>query len=94
MPSFKKSNLSKLTNRELTNQLKNLAKYNNLAQGARDKIISHCLIVYGVEPGEVDNDVFIDLCDGGCGASSPMSAKQFDNSMKSALKKWSWPHGL
>lgn len=32
-----------------------------------NKIIQHCIDVYGVEPADVDKDQFIDSCSAGCG---------------------------
>ena len=53
---------------------------------ARDKIMLHCQEVYGCEPGDVDNDQYIDGMDGGCGSSSGMTADEFHKSMVEAIK--------
>ena len=76
----------KLTKSQLQAALDALAKANHRAQVARDKIYAHCEAVYGVEPGGVDNDEFIDACDGGCGAGAGMTADDFDRSMRNAME--------
>lgn len=68
-----------------------LASANNRAQAARDKIMGHCQEVYGVEPGDVDNDTFIDSCDGGNGYNPSMSAADFDKSMIEAMEIMGMP---
>jgi len=67
--------VSKLTTQELTAVLKNLAKHNAAAWHLRNKLANHCEEVYGVDPAAVDNDLFIDAVDGGCGPSCGMTAK-------------------
>lgn len=76
-----------LSRSQLQAALNSLASANNRAQVAREKIMRHCQAVYGVEPGEVDNDEFIDACDGGCGACPSMTSTEFDASMRDAMKK-------
>ena len=75
-----------LTRSRLQKELDTLADANNRAKEARDAIYAHCESVYGVNPGDIDNDNFIDGCDGGCGCSPGMSADQFDKSMRDAMK--------
>lgn len=75
----------RLSKNQLQAALDSLASANNRAQVARDKIMQHCQLVYGVDPGDVDNDAFIDACDGGCGSSSSMSVAEFDESMRAAM---------
>ena len=70
----------------LQKKLNQLTAANNRAKAARDAIYEHCESVYGVNPGDVDNDNFIDGCDGGCGGSSGMTSDQFDQSMRDAMK--------
>ena len=60
----------KLSRSALQSALDSLASANNRAQKARNKIFAHCDEAYGFIPGDVDNDLFVDACDGGCGASS------------------------
>ena len=67
--------------------LNSLANANNRAQVAREKVMQHCQSVYGVEPGDVDNDAFIDACDGGSGACMSMTSTEFDSSMRNAMKQ-------
>jgi len=76
----------KLTKSQLQAALDALAKANHRAQVARDKIYAHCNAVYGIEPGDVDNDEFIDACDGGCGAGAGMTADEFDISMRRSME--------
>lgn len=75
----------RLSTSHLQAALNSLASANNRAQVARDKIMLHCEAVYGVEPGDVDNDAFIDSCDGGSGHCQSMTTTEFDNSMRSAM---------
>ena len=77
----------RLSPSHLQAELNALAKANNRAQVARDKIMQHCQAVYGVEPGEVDNDSFIDACDGGSGACPSMTSTEIDDSMRNAMKQ-------
>lgn len=76
----------KLTKSQLQAAIDALAKANHRAQVARDKIYNHCYVVYGVGPGDVDNDDFIDACDAGCGAAAGMTAEEFDSSMRRAME--------
>ena len=86
--------MGKLTNRELTATLKQLAEHNAAAWHLRNKLSEHCEAVYGVDPSQVDNDDFIDAVDGGCGAASGMTADEFHSSMldsiASAKKQMGW----
>ncbi len=77
----------RLSPSQLQAALNSLANANNRAQVAREKIMQHCQAVYGVEPGEVDNDQFIDACDGGSGASASMTSAEFDSSMRDAMER-------
>lgn len=79
--------MSKLTKRELQAALDALSAANNKAKAARDKISGHCLAVWGVEPGDIDNDVFIDSCDGGNGQCSGMSVDEFEQSMQECMSR-------
>lgn len=79
--------MSKLSRSALQAALDSLASANNRAQKARNKIMAHCEAAYGFLPGDVDNDTFIDACDGGCGASAGMSAEDFEASMLSAIRQ-------
>lgn len=71
----------KLTKRELQATLDALANANARAHVERAKIAAHCLEVYGVDPGDIDNEEFIYKCDGGCGVSDGMSVDDFERSM-------------
>lgn len=79
--------MRKLTKRKLQAALDKLARANNAAREARDAVIGHSEAVYGVGPGDIDNDAFIDAVDGGCGASNGMTAEQFHESMIAAGAK-------
>lgn len=79
--------MAKLTNRQLTAALKRLVRAQNEVQAAGLLIYGHCDEVYGVTPGEVDNDDFIDAVGGGCGMSDGMTAKQFHESMVEAIAR-------
>jgi hypothetical protein len=76
-----------VTDKELEKVLKNLTKYNNLAYIERAKIYKHCEEVYGCDPADIDNDEFIDRCDGGAGLCDGMSAKEFHKSMIECIEK-------
>lgn len=78
--------MAKLSKSALQAALNSLAAANRRAQVARDKIMAHCEAVYGVSPGDVDNDEFIDGVDGGCGASDGMTADAFHRSMLDAME--------
>lgn len=79
--------MSKLTKSELQAALVSLASAVNRAHAARTKIMEHCELVYGVTPGDVNNDEFIDAVDGGNGMASSMSAAEFDRSMREAMTR-------
>jgi hypothetical protein len=76
----------KLSNSQLEAAMRSLARANNRAKVARDKIMAHCNEVYGVEPGDVDNDLFIDSVDGACGECQAMTAEAFDESMRHCME--------
>lgn len=75
----------KLTKRQLQAALDALAKAHQKAHAEREKIAEHCKAVYGVDPADVDNNEFIDGCDGGCGSPSGMSVDAFDRSMRECM---------
>lgn len=77
----------KLNRSQLQRKLDSLARAQNRAFRARETIIEHCVAVYGVTPGEVDNDQFIDACDGGNGVASGMSVDEFDRSMRECAER-------
>ena len=80
--------MSKLSKSELQAALDSLTSANNRAKKARDKIFAHCEVVYGFTPLDVNNDQFIDACDGGCGESHGMTSVEFEASMLHA----NWTH--
>lgn len=75
----------KLSASKLQAALDALSSANTRAAIARNKIYAHCEVTYGFTPGEVDNDEFIDSCDGGCGVASGMTATEFEASMLRAI---------
>lgn len=77
--------MARLSPSQLQATLNSLASAINRAQVARNKIMEHCNAVYGVEPGDIDNDAFIDAFDGGS-ASDSMSVEEFDKSMRDAME--------
>ncbi|MEZ6936865.1 hypothetical protein [Aeromonas sp. S19(2024)] len=79
--------MAKLTNRELDVVLSKLAKANSEAFKLQSLISEHSLEVYGVEPGEVDNDEYIDRVAGGNGVAGGMSAAEFDRSMRDCIER-------
>lgn len=79
----------KLSRSGLQNALNSLAAANARALKIRNKIYAHCEEVYGFNPGEVDNDTFIDSCDSGCGASDGMDVDEFEASMLAAIRQHS-----
>ena len=76
----------KLSKRELATALRRLSKAMSEAVIQRDLIADHCIEVYGKTAHDIDNDEFIDACDGGCGLSNSMTADEFHESMLDALK--------
>ncbi len=77
----------KLNNQQLTRKLKALAAANSRAFHIRMEIEAHCIEVYGVDPSDIDCDVFIDLVDGATGACGGMTAAEFDASMTEAIMR-------
>jgi hypothetical protein len=75
----------KLSKSQLDAALASLAAAHYRAAVARDKIMAHCDVVYGVQPGDIDNDRFIDGVDGGCGRPSGLSTAEFYQSMVDAM---------
>lgn len=73
-----------MSNSKLTKALHALASANSKAARLRAKISKHSVAVYGFDPADVDCDEFIDLCDGGCGESTGMTAAEFDAAMRDA----------
>lgn len=77
----------KLSRSALQAALDSLVAANNRAFKAREKIIAHCESAYGHTPGDVDNDAYIDLCEGGNGMSGGMSAEEFEASMIASIRQ-------
>jgi hypothetical protein len=77
--------MDKLTKRQLQKALNDLTEANNKAVGARDKIMAHSQAVYGCEPGDVDNDAYIDACDAGMGLCEGMTVEEFEQSMEECM---------
>ena len=79
--------MSKLTKRQLNDALRKLAAASSKASQLQAMISSHCIEVYGVEPGDVDNDEYIDRVAGGCGMAGGMTADEFDRSMRESIAR-------
>ncbi|MFM5296546.1 hypothetical protein ACEUAI_20165 [Aeromonas veronii] len=79
--------MAKMNKRELNETLSGLAEAHNTVIRLQNKLSEHCLEVYGVEPGDIDNDVYIDRVGGGCGLSTGMSAEEFDRSMRECIER-------
>lgn len=76
----------KLTNSQLQKSINQLVSANNKAFIAKEKIINHCMEVYGASPFDINNDFFIDSCDSGCGLSHSISADEFHESMINSME--------
>lgn len=79
--------MAKLTKRQLNDALHKLAVASSKAVLLQAMISEHCIEVYGVEPGDVDNDEFIDRVAGGCGVAAGMTADEFDRSMRECIAR-------
>jgi len=64
----------------LTKKLRKMARLNSESARLLDDVYKHSLEVYGFAPSLCDS--FVDLCDGGCGQSDGMTAKEFDQEMQ------------
>ncbi len=73
--------MSRLSPSKLQRALDTLAAAHSRAFAAMQLIAAHSVAVYGVEPGDVDNDAFIDSMGGGEGNSSGMTAEAFHKSI-------------
>lgn len=82
----------RLTKKQIDKALEQLAKANTKAHIARSKVADHCKAVYGYDPADVDNDEFIDTCDGGAGVCAGMSADVFHDSMIEAMEMQDLDH--
>jgi hypothetical protein len=76
----------KLNRRQLQAALDGLAAAHNRAEIHRTRIAEHCSAVYGADPADIDNDQFIDSCDGGAGRCCGMSVAEFEDSMAECLE--------
>ena len=76
-----------VTRRELSVALRGLARAQSEAFRYRQIIASYSQSVFGCDPADVDNDAFIDACDGGAGACNGMTAAEFDASMRICLSR-------
>jgi hypothetical protein len=74
-----------VTRRELSIALRGLARAQSQAFRYRQIIAAYSAATFGCDPAEVDNDAFIDACDGGAGACEGMTAAEFDASMRRCL---------
>jgi len=70
-----------LSKRQLQTAINRLSKATTEAFNQRELIENHCIEVYGYGPGDIDFDIFIDSCDGGCGAADGMTVEEFEYGM-------------
>jgi len=66
--------------------LNGLAAAHNRAMKWRTIVAKYSEQQFGCDPGDVDNDFFIDTNDGGCGECTPMSVDDFDASMRANIE--------
>lgn len=78
---------SKITRSQANAALKGLASANNKALKWRSIVMQYSMERFGCEPGDVDNDQFIDAVDGGCGYCEGMTIDEFDESMEEATNR-------
>lgn len=71
--------MTRLSDSALTRKLAALGRAEARAIKLHGEIAEHCLAVYGVQPGDVDNDEFID-------APGLLDAEQFHESMLDAME--------
>jgi hypothetical protein len=57
-------------------------KASNAFHTTQNAVNDFCRNTYGVEPGDVDADAIIDAVFGGCGLSTGMTAREFDETMR------------
>lgn len=76
-----------LTKQKLQAALDKLTKALQQAHEARALIAEHCIDAYGVDPSDIDNDEFLDRCDGYCGQPDGMTVEDFDMSMREAIDR-------
>lgn len=79
--------MAKLSKRQLDDTLSKLAAAHSEAFRLQCLISDHCLEVYGVEPGAIDNDEYIDKVAGGVGVAIGMTAAEFDRSMRECIER-------
>jgi len=70
-----------LSDSALQKALTGLSKANARVFRWRSIIADHCNEKYGYDPADVDNDEFIDMCDGGCGLASGIKVSHFKATM-------------
>lgn len=73
---------------QLAKALKDLTLLNAKAATCREIIMQYCTETYGVVPGDIDNDEYIDAVDNGCGTPSGMTLCEFEASMQRCLERF------
>lgn len=68
---------------KLQRMIDRTVKAQNLYHKAQSVLNDYCREHYGHEPGDIDADGIIDAVFGGCGLSTGMSAREFDEIMSS-----------
>ena len=66
--------------------LNSLTSANNRAFKWRAVVAEYSMQEFGVDPGDIDCDEFIDSCDGGCGLSGGMTVEEFRKAMVDILE--------
>ncbi len=79
--------VDKLELQKALNGLTGLTRANATGHKWRNVIIEYSMDTWGVMPGDVDCDFFIDAVDNGCGVPCGMTAKEFITAMKNCINK-------
>lgn len=78
---------NKITRSQANSALQGLASANNKALKWRSIVMQYSMERFGCEPGDIDNDEFIDAVDGGCGYCEGMTINEFDKSMEESIDR-------
>lgn len=61
-------------------------KTNNAFHRAQAQLNDYCITHYGTTPSDVDCDFIIDTCLGGAGATTAITAEEFEEEFQNAIK--------
>ncbi len=78
--------------KKLQRMIDRTVRANNAFQKEQAALMEMCILLYGVEPGDVDFDSVIDGVLGGCGMTSRMTAEDFDAAMRRCIADGIAPH--